>query len=448
MAASSCCWRASSRAACSSCGTGSPRAGGHPSRSRPAMLLEARAVTQLFGSFRAVSEADLDVQEGDIIGLIGPNGAGKSTFFNCLSGDLAPTAGSVRFDGEDVTRASPETHARLGIGRTFQIPATFPDMTILDNVMVGAFLRHPHRKDARDAALEAIEFAGLKSVSHQRARSLGTPGRRQRSAGDRGLYRASAPAAAAMTLRLEVEHLEVRYGDLIGVADVSLRVEEGHIVALLGSNGAGKTTTLNAIAGLVRPSAGTIRWRGEEIGGMPAYAIVPKGLALSPEGWRLFVNQTVEQNLRLGATALRDKSRVPRLLDRVFGIFPRLAERRRQSASTLSGGERQMLALGRALMSEPKLLLLDEPSLGLAPAVLETLYDTLWKLHQEGLTLLLAEQTVPLALDIADYGYVLQTGRTVLEGTARELEADKQVQKIYLGIKDEPASAILSGSKP
>src|ERR1700693_2186218 len=143
------------------------------------MLLEARSVTQLFGSFRAVSEADLDVQEGDIIGLIGPNGAGKSTFFNCLSGDLVPTAGSVRFEGEDVTRASPEAHARLGIGRTFQIPATFPDMSILDNVMVGAFLRHPHRKDARDAALETIELVGLKVVSHQRARSLGTPGRKR-----------------------------------------------------------------------------------------------------------------------------------------------------------------------------------------------------------------------------------------------------------------------------
>ena len=246
-----------------------------------------------------------------------------------------------------------------------------------------------------------------------------------------------------MTVCLEVEHLEVRYGDLIGVSDVSLRVEDGQVVALLGSNGAGKTTTLNAIAGIVRPSAGTIRWRSETIGGMPAYTIVRKGLALSPEGWRLFVNQSVEQNLRLGATTLADKNRIPQLLERVFDMFPRLAERRRQSASTLSGGERQMLALGRALMGAPKLLMLDEPSLGLAPAVVETLYDTLWRLHQEGLTLLLAEQTVPLALDIADYGYVLQTGRTVLEAAARELEADTEVKKIYLGIKDAPASAIV-----
>jgi branched-chain amino acid transport system ATP-binding protein len=239
---------------------------------------------------------------------------------------------------------------------------------------------------------------------------------------------------------LSVEHLEVRYGDLVGVADVSLTVKEGQVVALLGSNGAGKTTTLNAIAGLVRPSGGSIKWRGEEIGTLPAYAIVPKGLALSPEGWRLFVGQTVEQNLRLGTTPLADKSRAPQLLERVFAIFPRLAERRRQSAGTLSGGERQMLALGRALMSEPKLLLLDEPSLGLAPAIVETLYDTLWSLHGEGLTLLLAEQSVPLALEIADHAYVLQTGRTVLEGPARQLEDDPQVQKIYLGVKDEPAA--------
>jgi branched-chain amino acid transport system ATP-binding protein len=234
--------------------------------------------------------------------------------------------------------------------------------------------------------------------------------------------------------RLSVRNLEVRYGDLVGVADVSLEVAEGKVVALLGSNGAGKTTTLNAIAGLVPASGGSIGWAGEAITNLPAFAIVPKGLALSPEGWRLFVGQTVEQNLRLGATALADRTRIPALLERVYTIFPKLAERRRQRAGTLSGGERQMLALGRALMSDPKLLMLDEPSLGLAPAIVDGLYDTLQRLHQGGLTLLLAEQSVPLALEIADYAYVLQTGRTVLEGPAARLAGDPQVQKIYLGI--------------
>jgi branched-chain amino acid transport system ATP-binding protein len=235
--------------------------------------------------------------------------------------------------------------------------------------------------------------------------------------------------------RLRVSHLEVHYGDLVGVADVSLEVAEGSIVALLGSNGSGKTTTLNAIAGLVRPSGGSIEWQDKAIGGQPAYVIVAKGLALSPEGWRLFVSQTVEQNLRLGAAVLSDKSRMAALFERVYALFPRLAERRHQLAGTLSGGERQMLALGRALMSEPRLLMLDEPSLGLAPGVVETLYETLDRLHKEGLTLLLAEQSIPLALDIADYAYVLQTGRTVLEGNAADLENDEQVQEIYLGIR-------------
>jgi branched-chain amino acid transport system ATP-binding protein len=235
--------------------------------------------------------------------------------------------------------------------------------------------------------------------------------------------------------RLGVSHLEVRYGDLIGVADVSLQVEQGSVVALLGSNGSGKTTTLNAIAGLVRPSGGSIEWRGESIARQPAYSVVAKGLALSPEGWRLFVAQTVEQNLRLGASALADRSRTGALFERAYALFPRLADRRHQLAGTLSGGERQMLALGRALMSEPTLLMLDEPSLGLAPAVVEALYETLHRLHQEGLTLLLAEQSIPLALDIADYAYVLQTGRTVLEGKAVDLEKNEQVQEIYLGIR-------------
>jgi branched-chain amino acid transport system ATP-binding protein len=229
----------------------------------------------------------------------------------------------------------------------------------------------------------------------------------------------------------------VRYGDLVGVADVSLRVPPGTIVALLGSNGAGKTTTLNAIAGLVPPAGGSIIWQGTDIAGEPAFAIVRTGLALAPEGWRLFVQQTVEQNLRLGATVLRDKARVAGLLDRVFTLFPRLAERRKQRAGTLSGGERQMLATGRALMSDPKLLMLDEPSLGLAPAVVESMYETLARLKREGLTMLLAEQAVELALEVADYAYVLQTGKTVLEGPASQLADDRDVQRIYLGLEAE-----------
>jgi branched-chain amino acid transport system ATP-binding protein len=233
---------------------------------------------------------------------------------------------------------------------------------------------------------------------------------------------------------LKVEHLEVRYGDLIGVADVSLEVPRGSIVALLGSNGAGKTSTLNAIAGLIPVSRGRIMLDDRDIAGQPAYAIVRKGLALSPEGWRLFVQQTVENNLLLGATALADKSKVTQMLERVYTLFPRLAERRRQRAGTMSGGERQMLAVGRALMSEPKLLLLDEPSLGLAPAIIETMYETFQRLHKAGLTVLLAEQSVDLALEVADHAYVLQVGRSVLSGKASELSSNPDVQRVYLGV--------------
>ena len=237
-----------------------------------------------------------------------------------------------------------------------------------------------------------------------------------------------------MTPLLSVDKLEVRYGDLIGVADVSFDVPEGGMVALLGSNGAGKTSALNAIAGLVPVSGGRVTFAGAQIGGMPAHAIVRRGLALSPEGWRLFAQQTVEANLLLGATPLADRARVPALLDRVFQLFPRLAERRRQRAGTMSGGERQMLAVGRALMSEPRLLMLDEPSLGLAPAVVETMYDAFTALHRQGLTILLAEQSVELALEVAQYATVLQVGRSVLSGPAADLARDPEVQRIYMGL--------------
>ena len=233
---------------------------------------------------------------------------------------------------------------------------------------------------------------------------------------------------------LTVDHLEVKYGDLIGVADVSLTVPKGSVVALLGSNGAGKTTTLNAIAGLIPASAGRITFGGDAIQGQPAFAIVRKGLALSPEGWRLFVQQSVENNLMLGATPLNNEARKRELIERVYTTFPKLAERRKQRAGTMSGGERQMLAVGRALMSDPKLLMLDEPSLGLAPAIVETMYETFKQLHTAGLTILLAEQSVELALEIAEFAYVLQVGRNVMSGPSSELAVDPNVQKVYLGL--------------
>jgi len=234
-------------------------------------------------------------------------------------------------------------------------------------------------------------------------------------------------------MRLSVEHLEVRYGDLIGVADVSLEIAAGGMAALLGANGAGKTTTLNAIAGLIAATKGSIVFGTERIDRNPAHAIVRKGLALSPEGWRLFVQQSVERNLLLGATPISERSRKAPLLERVYAVFPQLAARRHQRAGTLSGGERQMLAIGRALMSDPKLLMLDEPSLGLAPAVIDALYETLSRLHHEGLTILLAEQAIEMALAVADHAYVLQVGRSVLSGPASQIAQDPEVQRIYLG---------------
>ena len=233
---------------------------------------------------------------------------------------------------------------------------------------------------------------------------------------------------------IQVKGLQKSYKKIHVLKGVDFEVAKSSIFALLGSNGAGKTSTLNAIAGLVPASAGSIRLDGRDIARQPAYAIVRKGLALSPEGWRLFVQQSVENNLLLGATPLADRSKVGEMLERVYALFPRLAERRKQRAGTMSGGERQMLAVGRALMSEPKLLLLDEPSLGLAPAVIETMYETFQRLHKAGLTLLIAEQSVYLALEVASYAYVLQVGRSVLSGTSAELLNNPDVQRIYLGV--------------
>jgi len=233
---------------------------------------------------------------------------------------------------------------------------------------------------------------------------------------------------------LEVRNLHVFYGGIHALQGVSLSVPEGAVVTLLGANGAGKTTTLRAIMGLVRPREGTITLNGVSLIGKRPYEIVRLGLSMAPEGRRIFPDLTVLENLLLGAYARTDHDGIARDLSFVFSLFPRLKERERQRGGTLSGGEQQMLAVARALMAGPKILLLDEPSLGLAPVLITEMYRAFARLKEEGRTILLVEQNARAALSLADYGYVLETGRIVAEGPAAELRESDLVRKAYLGV--------------
>ncbi|HEY8498577.1 MAG TPA: ABC transporter ATP-binding protein [Limnochordales bacterium] len=232
---------------------------------------------------------------------------------------------------------------------------------------------------------------------------------------------------------LEVQGLTVRYGSIEALRDVSLRVDEGDVVALIGANGAGKTTTLRAISGLVRPSRGSIRFAGQELTRLPPDRITAMGVAHVPEGRAIFANLSVQENLLLATFARRDRRRVREDLEAVYALLPRLAERRRQNAGTLSGGEQQMLAIGRALMSRARLMLLDEPSMGLAPLLVAEIFRILQDINCQGTTLLLVEQNARMALQVARRAYVLEAGRIVLAGPAQEVAADPVVREAYLG---------------
>ena len=232
---------------------------------------------------------------------------------------------------------------------------------------------------------------------------------------------------------LEVRGLEVAYGDARAVADVTLAVGPGEIVALLGPNGAGKSTLLKAVAGLLRPRAGTIRWEGEDLTRLGAHRIVERGLALVAEGRRLFGGMTLEENLELGAFAPRARSGLRRSLERVYALFPVLAERRRALVRTLSGGQQQMVAVGRALMSNPRLLMLDEPSLGIAPLLVRAILDALVEINRDGVAVFLVEQNVQAALGLARRAYILEGGRIVGEGPGADLLQDTHVRRAYLG---------------
>jgi branched-chain amino acid transport system ATP-binding protein len=232
---------------------------------------------------------------------------------------------------------------------------------------------------------------------------------------------------------LEVNAIHVHYGGIEALKGVSLSVNEGEIVTLIGSNGAGKSTTLRAITGLTPASSGSVVIGGEDVTRVPAHEIVDRGIALSPEGRHCFARMTVRENLDLGAYRRRKDPRVAEDLERVFELFPRLKEREKQKAGTMSGGEQQMLAIGRALMAKPKVLLLDEPSMGIAPILVQRIYETIAEINRDGMTILLVEQNAKYALDVSKRGYVLETGRVVLEGESENLRTDPQVQTAYLG---------------
>jgi branched-chain amino acid transport system ATP-binding protein len=232
---------------------------------------------------------------------------------------------------------------------------------------------------------------------------------------------------------LEVDNMHSYYGHIHALQGVSLTVEEGEVVTLIGSNGAGKTTTLRSIHGILPPKEGRIIFKGEEIQGTPAHDMIGKGIAQSPEGRKIFSRMTVLENLEMGAYHRNDRSEIRRDMDRVFDLFPRLKERTKQEAGTMSGGEQQMLAIGRALMSRPKLLLLDEPSMGLAPVLVERIFEIIREINNQGTTILLVEQNANVALEIASRGYVLETGKIVNSAPAEKLREDPKVREAYLG---------------
>ena len=232
---------------------------------------------------------------------------------------------------------------------------------------------------------------------------------------------------------LELARVEIAYGGIQAVKGIDLHVDKGELVCLIGTNGAGKTTTLKGVTGLQPVKSGTVRYDGEDVTGRPSFELVRKGLAMVPEGRGVFGALTIEENLAMGAYVRTDKAGIKQDVERVFDLFPRLKERRRQTAGTLSGGEQQMLAMARALMSKPKLLLLDEPSMGLAPLMVQKVFETVARVSGEGVTILLIEQNAKLALEVSDRGYVMESGAITLAGDARALLHDPKVRAAYLG---------------
>jgi ABC-type branched-subunit amino acid transport system ATPase component len=509
-------------------------------------LLEIEGLTKRFGGVTAVDGLDLTVASGETLGVIGPNGAGKSTLVGLLSGALRATAGSIRLDGRDVTRLAAPARARLGIGRTHQVPRPFARMTVLENLLLGRLYaaRTSRLRAARREGLEILERTGLANVADQPAGSLpllrlkrlelaralalhprlllldeigaglieselpelialirslrgevetvlviehvveliqaccdrvavldwgrrlveGEPEEVLRDPKVAAVYlgtSATGPGAAAAVGAagapsapgapsasgapavqpspaqaeplLRVEGVAVRYGAVRALQDVSLEVRRGEIVTLLGANGAGKTTTARAISGMARLAAGAVWYGGERIDGRRPDQVAGRGIAHCLEGRRIFADLSVEENLELGGRSAASRAERRGRLDAVYELFPDLAERRGLSGGLLSGGQQQMLAIGRVLMAAPDLVIFDEISLGLAPVVVDRLYQALAEVNRRGVAMLVIEQNVERGLALADRAYVLERGRVALSGEPAAIRNDPRLLALYIG---------------
>src|SRR6266700_518823 len=400
-------------------------------------MLVATDLSRRFGGFLAVNRVSFDVREGEIVGLIGPNGSGKSTTFNLIAGTLRPTAGSIRFRDEDITGLPAHEICHRGIARTFQIPRPFRKLSLIDNVTLAAYYGAAGRigrDEARRRAEEALDLVGLTSGTATTA-GLGAAALKKLEL-PRAMraWRKFISAGGLKPIMLSLVDVSAGYSSLHALFGVSLEVAAGETVGVIGPNGAGKTTLMRVISGLVAAFAGAITLDGRSIVGVPAHRIVEHGIAHVPENRRLFPRLTVEDNLRIGAFIPSARHHFAEQLAWVYQLFPQLRERRHQPAGTLSGGEQQMCAIGRALMSRPRLLLMDEPSAGLAPLVVQQVFDLIRRIRAEGLTVLIVEQNVQQVLEVVDRAYLLEVGSIRLAGTSTELKNNEFIRKAYMGL--------------
>ncbi len=520
-------------------------------------LLEVSGLVKRYGGVVAIDHVDLQLRPGTITGVIGPNGAGKSTLIGLIGGAVSPSEGSIRLGGRDISRLPASERARAGIGRTYQIPRPFLDMTVEENLEVAQYSIAPFISAslARDDRAALLARAGLADVAGLPARALPLLRRKRlevaralalkprivlldevgaglvdseitelialiRSIGDPGTaivivehvlrvvreccarsmvlnfgkkliegptseifandevasvylgtggartagggpesatdaeaetaVHVAAPAAERRAMApliappsdgvasaplLDLQGICSGYGQARVLKGIDLTIREGHAVAILGANGAGKTTLARTISGVIAPTAGALRIAGEDVSGRPPHRIAELGIAHCMEGRRIFPTLSVQENLLIAARNA-DAAATRERLDAIYDLFPVLAERRDQGGTSMSGGQQQMLAIGRALMARPRLIIFDEISLGLAPVVMDRLYEALGVLKQAGMTLIMIEQDVDRALALADYAYVLEHGVFGLSGKPGQIAADPRLRHIYIGTAD------------